>query len=149
MSMRGKVCIDASLAVMWVLPDPLMAEARRVRTLWALDNVLIMAPPLFRPELTSSIRRWVYTGALNQEDGRRMLESALRLPVYISDAGDALQRRAFDVAAEIDQPRAYDAQYMALAEFNGCELWTGDKRLVNSAQSRFSWLRWIGDFQSV
>ena len=105
-----------------------------------------MAPPLFRPELTSTIRRWVFTGALNKDDGRRVLESSLRLPVYIDDAGDALQRRAFDVAAELNHPRAYDGQYMALAEFNRCELWTADRRLVHAAGRKFPWVHWIGDY---
>ncbi len=130
---------------MWLLFDPQTPRARHIRRLWARDDVLMMAPPLFRPEMTSAIRRWVFAGDLNHDDGRRVLESALRLPVYISDAADALQRRALDIAADVGQSRAYDAQYMALAEFNQCELWTGDRRLANSARDRFTWVRWIGD----
>lgn len=131
---------------MWLVRDPLMAHARQIRRLWAEREVLMIAPPLFRPELTSAVRRWVFTGELNEDDGRRVLESSLRLPVYISDAGDALQRRAFDIAAELNWPRAYDGQYMALAEFNQCDLWTGDRRMMNSAQGRFTWVRWIGNY---
>jgi predicted nucleic acid-binding protein len=107
----------------------------------------MLAPPLFRPEVTSTIRRWLFTGKVNDEYARDALRRSLRLPVLISDAGEALQLRAFDIATALNRPRAYDSQYLALAEFNQCELWTADRRLVNAARRKFPWVRWLGDYQ--
>jgi predicted nucleic acid-binding protein len=111
-----------------------------------MDDVRIFAPPIFRPELTSAIRKWLHFGHINIAHARDALERGLRLPVDLWDAGDALQRRALDIATELRMARAYDAQYLALAEFNESELWTADRRLANSARRKFPSVHWIGDY---
>ena len=84
---------------------------------------------------------------VSESHARDTVHRSLRLPVLITDAGDALQLRAFDVATLLNLPRAYDTQYLALAEFNLCDLWTADRRLVNVARHKFPWVRWIGDYR--
>jgi len=141
------VCIDASIALLWLMNDSLTPEARLLRRCFVEQEMRMLAPPLFRPEVTSTIRRWLFTGKVNDEYARDALRRSLRLPVLISDAGEALQLRAFDIATALNRPRAYDSQYLALAEFNQCELWTADRRLVNAARRTFPWVRWLGDYQ--
>jgi predicted nucleic acid-binding protein len=41
----------------------------------------------------------------------------------------------------------YDAQYVALAEMLGCDLWTADLRLVDTLRAALHFVRWIGDYQ--
>lgn len=145
--MGGVVCIDASIALLWLLSDSLTPQARLLRRRFVQQEMRMLAPPLFRPEVTSTIRRWLFTSKVNDEYARDALRRSLRLPVLISDAGEALQLRAFDIATALNRPRAYDSQYLALAEFNQCELWTADRRLVNAARRKFPWVRWLGDYQ--
>ncbi len=54
-----------------------------------------------------------------------------------------LQSRAWSTAKQYNRPRAYDAQYLAVATAAGCELWTGDQRLVRAVNA--SWVKWLGD----
>jgi len=58
---------------------------------------------------------------------------------------DDLLKEAYELAVRFNRPRAYDSQYMALAERFDCEFWTADERLVNSTQSQFSRIRWLGN----
>jgi len=44
---------------------------------------------------------------------------------------------------------AYDAAYLALAETEGCELWTGDKPFYQAIRSELPWVKWIGSYVSV
>jgi predicted nucleic acid-binding protein len=143
----GAVCVDASVALLWLLSDTLTPGARLLRRRFVQQGVSMLAPPIFRPEVTSTIRRWLYTSVVNEATARDALRRSLRLPVLISDAGEALQLRAFDIATALNRPRAYDSQYLALAEFSHCELWTADRGLVNAARQQFPWVRWLGDFQ--
>lgn len=141
------VCVDASVALLWLLPDTLSAMAHRLQQQCIERDLPLIAPPIFRPELTSTIRRWLFSHIVTEPFAREALRRSLRLPVYITDAGDALQLRAFDLAILLDRPRAYDTQYLALAEFNRCELWTADERFANAARHRFRRVRWLGDYQ--
>lgn len=106
----------------------------------------MVAPPLFRAEVTSTIRRWLFMGAIDEQYAREAVRRSLRFPVEIAVDFDALQLRAFDIATRLQQSRAYDTQYLALAEFRRCDFWTADKRFVNAAQRDFGNVRWIGDF---
>jgi len=49
-------------------------------------------------------------------------------------------------AGRLNQSRAYDAFYMALAEELGAEFWTADQRLARAAQQAgVTWTHWIGE----
>ena len=55
-------------------------------------------------------------------------------------------RAAYAWAERLGQSRAYDAQYLAVAEQEGLELWTADRRLVrNAEQAGVRWVRRIGE----
>jgi len=142
----GIVCVDASVALLWLVYEPLTSTARLLRRHCREQDVLMIAPPLFRPEVTSTIRRWLFTGKVTEDYARDSIRRSLQFPVSLTEAGDALQLRAFDIATLLNRPRAYDSQYLALAEFNQCQLWTADKRFVNAAQRTFPRVRWLGEF---
>jgi predicted nucleic acid-binding protein len=58
----------------------------------------------------------------------------------------SLCRAALNWASRLQQRRAYDALYLALAERMQTEFWTADKRLANAAQQLgVTWVHWIGE----
>jgi predicted nucleic acid-binding protein len=59
----------------------------------------------------------------------------------------ALNMRALELAGQYNLPAAYDVHYLALAEREGCELWTADTRLWNSKKGKCSGVRWMSDYQ--
>ena len=54
-----------------------------------------------------------------------------------------LQTVTWEMARRFNHPRAYDAQYLAVAELEGGELWTVDRRLYNSVKSSLPWVRLV------
>ena len=142
--MAGRVCVDASLVLMLLLPHELAPQAEAVWRSWLLEDIEIVTSPLFFAEVTSVLRESVYFGRVLPEEGEAAFSAFMGLGVRGVDPAD-LQPRAWHLAKEHNRPRAYDAQYLAVATSLGCDLWTGDRRLVNAVP--VPWLRWVGDYQ--
>ncbi len=126
MSDSDRVCLDASVALAFVLEDePLHEQAKQLIRQWAAQNVTLCAPAMFAYECDSIIRLRVYKKALTlqkAEEARAFLD-ALGITIEY-DASD--RTRAYQIATDYDQPRAYDAAYAAHAEARGVELVTTD-----------------------
>ena len=145
------VCIDASFPLEFLMGDKYSAPALSRWNGWLENSEEIYSPPLFRPEVTSAIIKRVAREKLEADDGLAALGRALLWPVHIWPEDDqlaTLQLRAYELALRFKQRRAYDAQYLAAAEFIGCELWTADERLYNGVSKHLRWVRWIGEDQT-
>jgi predicted nucleic acid-binding protein len=143
------VCVDASFPLEFLLGDEYAAAALHRWLVWLRDSESILSPPLFRAEVTSAIRKRVAGGGLAADQGLNALRRALAWPVRVwpEDRQWArLQLRAYELAARFRKRHAYDAQYLAAAEFAGTELWTADERLFNTVRNDLPWVRWIGDY---
>jgi predicted nucleic acid-binding protein len=44
---------------------------------------------------------------------------------------------------------AYDAAYLALAEDENCDLWTGDRIFYQAVKHESGHVKWIGDYPSL
>lgn len=139
--MAGQVCVDASLALMLLLPHDLTPQVESLWRTWSQEETDLVAPPLFFAEVTSVLRESVHFGRLDAGEGEMAFSAFMKLEVRSVSPPD-LQPRAWALAKEHRRPRAYDAQYLALATSLGCELWTGDRRLVNAIEA--PWLKWVG-----
>jgi len=42
---------------------------------------------------------------------------------------------------------AYDAAYLALAEAEKCDLWTGDRAFYQAVREELTRVKWIGDYR--
>lgn len=136
--------VDANILIAFALADePLHTQANQMLSAWQTAGERLTAPRLFRSEITAVVRKAVYQKRLNPEQGRTMLAQLLRYPVEFYE-DDTLLKEAYELAVRFNHPRAYDTQYMALAERLNCEFWTADERLVNSTQGQFSRIRWLG-----
>jgi predicted nucleic acid-binding protein len=139
------ICVDASLALMWMLRDRWENEARALAVQWANDRAHLVAPAIFRAEVTSLLREWVYRSDISTSDGRTLLKESFRWSVTVFPDNKELQLEAMSIAARFNHPKAYDSQYLALAQVFGCELWTGDRRLVNSLGGVLPWVHFVGE----
>ena|SRR5688572_11303473 len=95
---------------------------------------VLVSSPLLRPECTSVIRRAAFERALSHEQAQRLIRAlvAVRLEVV-----DSLQQfaRANDLARQFQYKKAYDMQYLAVAEIAGAELVTADRELRHAAET--------------
>jgi predicted nucleic acid-binding protein len=143
------VVIDANILIAFALADePLYAQANQILSAWHTTQEYLAAPRLFRSEITAVVRKTVYQQRLTAEQGRVMLSQLLVYPVEFHE-DDELLKEAYELVTRFNRPRAYDAQYMALAERLDCEFWTADERLVNSTQQQFGHIRWLGNWNGI
>ncbi len=103
----------------------------------------MLSPPIFRSEITNVLHRKVRRGDLERSEAVEGLEQ-LMSAVAIDDP-PGLYRRALDLAVAFRLGAVYDSLYVALAELEGCEMWTADRRLVNAVHRDFPHVRWVGE----
>lgn len=118
-----------------------MADA--LLQIWDEAGIELIAPPLFDAEVTSAIRKHVYLKQLLPRQGERAYRLYRQLRVVTVSPTD-LSEMAWRLAAEFNQVRTYDMQYLAVAELEDCELWTADKRLVNSLRGKADRVKFLG-----
>jgi predicted nucleic acid-binding protein len=105
----------------------------------------VLVPNHFPSEVISAFLRAARRGRLTTDEAREAIRDLLALPFVLCDV-TTLADRAFTIAHQRQQ-RAYDCLYVALAEREGSELWTGDERLYNALHAQYPFVRWIADYQ--
>jgi predicted nucleic acid-binding protein len=143
-SVTPSVCVDASLVLLTLVPDPRSGDAQRLLAQWDRDRTTLIAPSLLAFEVAATLRRYVYRQDLTPEEGEEALTLFLRLPIRLSSQRGMFPL-AFRLARELNQPRAYDTAYLALARLRACPFWTADERLYNTVKGRLGWVHWVGD----
>ena len=134
----GCVCVDASFVVEMLGPPAVAARYFGQWQRWGQAGLDVIGPPLLFAETTSVIRNHVYFGRMTPTEGEQVFAAFLQLRIRQVDLVD-LQQRAWQLARTYNLPRAYDTQYVAVAQHAGCELWTADGRLANAVP--LSWIK--------
>ena len=137
------VVVDACLAIKWGVEEELSEQALELWDIWQGRNELLVAPPLFRAEVTNVLHRMVRHADLDPLDASDILK--VLLTTVATEELEGMYERALALALALDQKSAYDTVYLALAESLSCEMWTADRRFVRSAGTRFPQVRWIGE----
>jgi predicted nucleic acid-binding protein len=147
--MRDVVVVDTSIAIKWVLQESDSDIAETMLIEWSSNGVVILAPALLTYEVTNALYKKARKGEITFETATEALTKVLLSGVALNFSQDSnLGRRAIELAHQFGLTATYDAHYLALAEREGCELWTADKRMWNSIRGKLTWVRWIGDYHS-
>jgi predicted nucleic acid-binding protein len=94
----------------------------------------LSAPTLLRSQALALVYERVRRGQLDERTGRKTLDGIRRLRIRL--LGDrSLQEHAWRIAAELDWPDTYLAEYIALTRLQGDALATGDKELATAARA--------------
>lgn len=126
--------VDAGVIVSTVLPTP---DSPRVEALWASmqsDGVQAYSPGLWRYELASVLRRYVFDRLVTEASADAALKNALDLGILTIDETPDFHVAALRWASRLSHRAAYDGFYVAAAERLGAVLWTCDGRLARRAQ---------------
>lgn len=129
------IVVDACLVLGLALPLPYSDRATaKVRSLKEGREELY-APALLEYEVCSALRRAISRRMVDADAAQSALALIDELRIRPISAASSLHSRALGWAARLGQTKAYDAQYLALAEEMQCPLLTADERLVRSAHA--------------
>jgi predicted nucleic acid-binding protein len=132
------LCVDANLVIRLVA-EPADATVREQWEQWDADRRQLAAPTLLYYEVTNALYRYQSAGLLSASAVQLALKAALALPIHLY--GDSeIHGRAVRLAERLSLPAAYDAHYLALAEWLGGEFWTADRRLFESVRRDLPWV---------
>jgi predicted nucleic acid-binding protein len=141
-STQQVIVVDASITVWAVLPGPLdttfLFQSWGKQTLWA--------PEIWLPEVISAIQALTFSGRFTEREAAQAASDVFLLDVQIFPTDEQLAQDALRWARRLQQRRAYDAFYVALAQRLDAPFWSADKRLINSLhQMGASWAHWAGE----
>lgn len=138
--------IDASVALKWQLDDE-----EHVQQAVTLRNDFIKkgepslyAPSLWTYEIINGLVVAIRRGRITESDAKKSLEYIRALGIK-EKKPEPLQ---IYTLAQKHGISAYDAAYLALAESERAEFWTGDRELYQAVASKLTWVKWIGDYLS-
>ncbi len=136
------IVVDASVALKWVLEEENTEDAIALLHRWRELAELLLAPPIFRPEVTNALHRRVGRQEITRAqaiDAVGFLTSAVAIR-----EPPGIYKEALALAHEFGLKYTYDSLYVALARAEDCELWTADRQIFRSAQPRFPLVRLLG-----
>ena len=139
------ICVDASVAIKWLLKEERSDRAIALYDATTNANQPVVASPLLPLEVTNILRQ-----RMRAQDGISLTRATEHLATFLAlrielhnPAG--LHHQALVLADALGLPATYDAHYLALAEHLSCELWTDDQRLIRNVATSLPFVRWIGD----
>lgn len=139
------VVVDANLVVALILPLPYSPQAATRFAGWTEAGVEVLAPTLLEYEVSSVLRKAVTIGRLPASEADEAMRAVVGLGIRCLPPTPELHESALHWAERLGHTRSYDAHYLAVAQQQQAELWTGDRRLTNGArQAGAGWVHWVG-----
>ncbi len=140
----GTVVVDAALALKWVTKEPSSRAAKELLQDWKERDVGTIAPGLLPYEVAEVLHRRVERGELSHKKARDRLKAIMEAGPVLLDL-KALHTEALELAHALERSSAYETHYLALAEREDCEFWTGDKTFWEAAKDAYPRVRWVGE----
>lgn len=145
--MTSRVCVDASLAVRWIIPEDYSEQALDLLAFWGQTQTELFAPTHLLYEVNSTLRFLVSQKVISDEIGDGAFSRLRKLRIRLTSRS-AIFPLAWKLARELNQPTTYDTVYLALAQMLDCELWTADRKFYHAVRTQAREVKWIGDYQT-
>jgi predicted nucleic acid-binding protein len=140
--------LDASVALKWQFEDE-EATGTSMALLedFVVGNIDLISLTLFPYEIVNAINVAINRKRIEETVGYRAINTITSMGIELRSFNDLIEP-TFRMARKYSLS-PYDCAYMALAEKEKCDFFTGDKRLFNSIKNYFSWIKWIGDYRPL
>ena len=145
--MRKTVVVDTNIALKWVLEEKDSNNAIALLAEWKREKAVVLAPSLLIYEASNILHREMRAKKISNDIAQSGIQLLLRTVTLVSPNEPALYLRAMALSERFGLPAACDAQYLALAEREECELWTEDTKLRRAVQNEIEWVKTLADFR--
>ncbi|MEW6034919.1 MAG: type II toxin-antitoxin system VapC family toxin [Chloroflexota bacterium] len=136
--------VDASVVLKWQLDDEeCISQATALRDdYYARGAVKVIAPQLLVYEVVNGIVTATRKERIAPDKAIHAISNLLDLGIELREVEPV---GILEVALKYNLA-AYDAAYLALAEREKCDLWTGDRAFYQAVKSGTLHVKWIGDY---
>lgn len=138
------VAADASVVAKLYFAEEHSDQARALFGDAEQGNETIIAPYLLPAEFVNIVRRRMRREGVSLARASSVIDEFLALPIEYHAEPD-LYREAI-LLTERYSLSGFDAQYVALAQLAGCDLWVADERMRGAIRGRLPFVKWIGDY---
>ena len=145
--MKNTIVVDTSIALKWVLSETDSHIATSLLAEWTKRRIDIVAPALLLYESANILYREARADRITFVTASNGLDVILKAVALECLEDSKLSVRAMELARQYGLPAAYDTHYLALAEREGCELWTADTRMWKAVRGQLNWVRNMSDHQ--
>jgi predicted nucleic acid-binding protein len=136
---------DASVLVGWFLPDEECCPgSERLMADFEARRVALLAPPLLKHELMNTLSVAVRRRRLTREAAVLAWDAFMDLGILFAEP-DRFGRLVMALAS-LPGVSAYDAAYVALAEWYSCTCYTLDKKLVAALRAHSDRVRLVSEY---
>jgi len=137
-----KYVIDCSSAMKWELPEPDSANAIRLRDEYRNGIHELLAPDIFPAEVGSAALVAERKGRIGPGQFPIIVADILKSCPVLHETARLIPPACRIIASITTGFRMsfYDALYVALAEREGCELVTGDDKLLRNAGGQYPFI---------
>ena len=141
-----ETCVDASLAVKWVLKgESHRKKAREFLLASVTAGFTLIAPPLFEYETESVLQMRLQAGMLTLAEADTALTRLAAIGVQVV-THPAMVKRAREMARDFSQSRIYDLLYAALADLRGCDFWTADRAFYDAVKTALPFVKLLPNY---
>ncbi|NPV87890.1 MAG: type II toxin-antitoxin system VapC family toxin [Anaerolineae bacterium] len=139
------IVLDASVVVPLMIQHPLAPKAEALIRHWKREYYRLVSPCFMPVEVVSALRQVVYNGKFDPQQALEAVEIMMGLEIELVAPSAELLQSSLCWAERLGQSKAYDAQYVALAEQLHAEFWSADEKLVNALKALgVDWAHGIG-----
>ena len=140
-------CVDASVAIKWVVKSETWRKKARRFLLESLEQgYTLIAPPLFAYETESVLQGRLHAKTLSSTAVDEALTRLATFRVQLVTHPEMVTR-ARAIARQYSQSNIYDSLYAALADLRGCEFWTADKRFYDAVTANLAFVKYLPHYQ--
>lgn len=140
-----RLVVDASVCLKWYLHDETLdSQAGQVLRDYIEGHLVLVAPSLLILEFINGLWVAARRGRIAIERVDEAVDEILGVRFDLRDVTD-LSPKIVNLCRRFGRS-AYDASYLALAEREGIQLLTGDRRLYNAVRGRLDWVVWLGSY---
>lgn len=139
--------LDASVALKWQFEDEEVTKAATTLLGDFIEGkIKLISITLFPYEIISGINVAINRKRIGEREGHRALNYLTSLGIDLRPFEDLIEATFRMTRKYTLSP--YDCAYLALAEKEKCDFFTGDRKLFKALRVYFPWVRWIGDYPS-
>lgn len=148
--MNNIVVVDTSIVIKWIIDEPDSDTATALLARWISNGAVIIAPALLAYEIANVLYQRLRKNLITIDEAEQLLTYVLLKAVELDTTQNhALNVRAIRLSHQFSLPAVYDAHYLALAEREGCEYWTADRRLLNALHGKLDWVHKLEDYHTL